>query len=179
MFDVERILKQAVKPTLDILRRLEKRLSRSCRSIMAEIRAHLIEPDYTVGKLLKHVGAGVSNWPLSAFKAAVGISPWRLIQEGRLETAARLLRNTEWPVGDIVIFVGYVDMTSFARLFRRWCDMSPSHFRDCADAAEKHAGSIPNGVFTWLFWRRFWNQELSLEEARELLDYLEKLYPQA
>lgn len=44
MFDFERIVKQAVQPTLDTLLRLERRLSRSCRSILAQIRTHLIEP---------------------------------------------------------------------------------------------------------------------------------------
>jgi transcriptional regulator GlxA family with amidase domain len=178
MFDVERVLEQAVQPTLDTLLRLEKRLSRSCRSIMAQIRAHLIEPEYSVEKLLKDVGAGLSNWPRSAFKAALDITPWRLIQEGRLEVAAWLLRNTSWRVGDIVVFVGWVDMASFANLFRSWCRMSSTHFRERTTAAEKRAGSIPRHVFSWYFWRRFRRQELSLEEARELLDYFETLYPQ-
>lgn len=177
MLDIEPVLKRAVQPTLQTFLRLEKRLSRSCRSILAEIRAHFIDPDYSVGKLRKNVGAGVSNWPLSAFKAALGITAWQLIQKGRLETAAWLLRNTSWRIGDIVIFVGWVDMSSFVRLFRRWCGMNPSRFRERANAAERHAGEIPGDVFSWHFWRRFWNQELSPEEARELFLYFKKLYP--
>ena len=177
MLDVERILKQAVRSTLDTLLRLERRLSRSCRTIMAEIRAHLIDPEYTIEKLQNDVGAGTSNWNRSAFKAALGITPWRLIQEGRLETATWLLRNTLWRVGDVVVFVGYVEMSSFTQLFRRWCGMTPAHFRERTAAAEKRAGSSPRDVFTWHFWRRFRNRELTLEEARELLVYLEKLYP--
>jgi len=166
-----------VQPTLDTLLGLEKRLSRSCRSILAEIRANLLEPEYSVEKLRSNVGAGVSYWPLCAFTAALGITPWVLVQEGRLETAAWLLRKTLWRVGDIVIFVGYVDMSSFVRLFRRWCGMNPSCFRERVRAAEKHAGSIPRDVFSWLFWRRFENRELTEDEARELLTYFEKLYP--
>lgn len=176
MFDVEPILKQAVRPTLDALVRMEKRLSRSCRSIMAEIRAHLIEPEYTIEKLREQVGAGKHKWPMSAFKAELGITPWRLIQEGRLETAAWLLRVTRWRVGDIVVFVGYVDMSSFVRLFRQWCGMNPSDFRERIREAEQHTGAIPRDVFAWHLWQRFWGRELSLEEARELLDYFEKLY---
>jgi len=177
MLDVEPVIRQAVKPTLDTLLRLERGLSRSCRSIMAEIRAHLIDPDYSLEKMLDDLGAGTNCWPMSAFKAALGISPWRLVQEGRLETAARLLRSTRWRVGDIVIFVGYVDITSFARLFRRWCGMNPSRFRERTAAAAKRAGTIPRGVFTGDYWRRFRRGELTLEEARELVAYLEKLYP--
>jgi AraC-like DNA-binding protein len=177
LLDLERVLDRAVAPTLDTLLRLEKGLSRSCRAIMAEIRAHLIDPDYTLAKMLSHLGAGTSNWPMSAFKAALGITPWRLVQEGRLETAARLLRTTCWRVGDIVIFVGYVDITSFARLFRDWCGMNPARFRERTAAAARHAGDIPCGVFTRDYWRRFWRRELTLAEARELVAYLERLYP--
>ena len=176
MIDVEPVLKQAVQPTLDTLLRLEKRLARSCRSIMAKIRAHLIEPDYSAKKLMQSPGA-TNSWPRCAFKAALGISPWRLVQEGRLETAAWLLLNTAWRVGDIVVFVGWVELSSFARLFRSWCGMNPAHFRQRIRAAQKQAGPIPRDVFSWHFWRRFRNQELSLEEARELLAYFEKLYP--
>ena len=88
-----------------------------------------------------------------------------------------MLRNTLWRVGDIVFFVGYVDMSSFTRLFRQWCKLKPTEFRERMEAAEKHAGSIPRDVFAWLFWQRFWSLELTIEEVRELLAYLEKLYP--
>jgi len=176
MFDVEQVLKRAVKPTLDALLRLERRLSRSWRSMMVEIRAHLIEPGYTVEKLLEHVGARDNNWLLSGFKAAAGITPWRLIQEGRLEVAAWLLRSTLWRVGDIVVFVGYVDLSSFTRLFRHWCTMNPTEFREHIVAAEERAGAIPRDALAWVFWQRFRSLELAEEEARELLGYFARLY---
>lgn len=176
MFDVEHVLQRAVEPTLDALLSLEKRLSRSWRSMMAEIRAHLIEPGFTVEKLLEHVGARDNNWLLSGFKVAAGITPWRLIQEGRLEVAAWLLRNTRWRVGDIVVYVGYVDLSSFTRLFRHWCTLKPTEFREHVAAAEKRAGAIPRDALAWVFQQRFRGGELAAEEARELLAYFERLY---
>jgi hypothetical protein len=49
-------------------------------------------------------------------------------------------------VGDIVIFVGYVDITSFARHFRDWCGMNPSRFRERTAAALDVSLYNPVGV---------------------------------
>ena len=42
--------------------------------------------------------------------------------------AARLLRDTMVMVADVVMLVGYIDLSSFSRLFQRWCGVSPSGF---------------------------------------------------
>ena len=67
-------------------------------------------------------------------------------------------------------------MSSFVRLFRQWCDMKPSDFRERVREAEQQAGAIPRDVFAWHLWQRFRSRELSFGEAREMLAYFQKLY---
>ena len=176
MIDLERILKQALEPTLGAIVRMEARVSRSVRSVLAQIRARLVEPEYTVADLMESLGASGNNWLASEFKAATGLSLWVFIQEMRLVIAARLLRDTNVQVADVVMLVGYIDLSSFSRLFQRWCGVSPSGFRKRIRETERRAGAAPRGVFGWYSWRRCRDFALGVEEVGELAGYLENVY---
>jgi AraC-like DNA-binding protein len=175
MIDLERFLQQALEPTLAAIVGMEERVSRSVRSVLAEIREHLVDPEYTVGDLMRNLGASGNNWLASEFKAAMGLTLWVFIQEMRLLVAARLLRDTMVQVADVVMLVGYVDLSSFSRLFQSWCGTTPSGFRKQTRELRRGAGAIPAGIFGWYYWRRCWNVELSVEEVRELVAYLGRL----
>lgn len=176
MIDLERILKKALEPTLRAIARMEARVTRSLRSVLAAIRANVVEPGYTVGDLMRQLGSSGNNWLMSEFKAAMGLSIWRFIQEMRLQITARLLRDTLVQVGDVVILVGYEDLSSFSRLFQRWCGLTPSAFRERIRKTQRRAGPIPPGIFSWFHWRRCWRRELTVEEVRELIAYIERVY---
>lgn len=173
--DLERILEQALQPTLAHIEEMERRVPRSVRSMLVDIRLHIVEPGYRVTVLQRNLGAVGNNWILGEFKAAVGLPVWRFIQEGRLETAARMLGNTKVTVGDVVTLVGYVDSSSFTRLFRGWCGMTPGRFRSRARVARRRAGSIPDEIFNWFFLRRCVRFDLAPPQRKDLLAYLEKV----
>lgn len=63
------------------------------------------------------------------FKAATGYSPLSYVQAMRVEEAKQLLETCDLPVDEIGRSVGYEDVTSFRRLFRRCAGMPPGDYR--------------------------------------------------
>lgn len=63
------------------------------------------------------------------FKLATGLSPVQYLQELRLDAASRLLVQTRRSIEDITHAVGYRDVSSFIRLFKRRTHYSPSSYR--------------------------------------------------
>jgi transcriptional regulator GlxA family with amidase domain len=63
------------------------------------------------------------------FRAATGYSPLAYVQSLRIEEAKQLLETGAATVDAIAREVGYEDMASFRRLFRRLAGMSPGDYR--------------------------------------------------
>jgi transcriptional regulator GlxA family with amidase domain len=63
------------------------------------------------------------------FKAATGYSPLAYVQALRIEEAKQLLETGNAPVESIAREVGYGDLASFRRLFRRTVGMTPGDYR--------------------------------------------------
>lgn len=63
------------------------------------------------------------------FRAATGESPTRYLQKLRLGKAQALLESTRLGLEEIVVAVGYGDLSSFRELFRQQYGLSPSRYR--------------------------------------------------
>lgn len=63
------------------------------------------------------------------FRAATGYSPLAYVQALRIEEAKHLLETGTQPIEEIAREVGYADLASFRRLFRRLAGMSPGDYR--------------------------------------------------
>jgi transcriptional regulator GlxA family with amidase domain len=63
------------------------------------------------------------------FRAATGYSPLAYVQALRIEEAKHLLETGTQPIEEIAQEVGYTDLASFRRLFRRQVGMSPGDYR--------------------------------------------------
>ncbi len=63
------------------------------------------------------------------FKKILGRSPKEEIQRVRLQRAAGLLCDTDWPVKRISDEVGFYDPFHFSRVFKKAYDRSPLHYR--------------------------------------------------
>ena len=72
------------------------------------------------------------------FKIATGYSPLEYVQTLRIEEAKHMLETTYTPVEDIGLEVGYEDINSFRRLFKRLTAITPHDYR-------QKFKSIPNG----------------------------------
>ena len=63
------------------------------------------------------------------FRSATGYSPLAYVQALRIEEAKHLLETGSQPIEEIAQEVGYTDLASFRRLFRRLAGMSPGDYR--------------------------------------------------
>lgn len=66
---------------------------------------------------------------LRQFKKLFGETPIQFLQRCRLENAQRLLIETEAPVSEVCVQVGFEDPSSFCKLFRRRFGRSPGSMR--------------------------------------------------
>jgi AraC-like DNA-binding protein len=64
------------------------------------------------------------------FRRTFGETPHQYLLTRRLERAAALLRNTDWPVADICFAVGLTSVGSFTTSFRRAYGTSPTAHRE-------------------------------------------------
>ena len=85
-----------------------------------------------------------------SFKLAYGETPGRYLQRRRIERAADLLRETDRPITEICLDVGFTSLGSFGNAFRALMGEPPTAYRD------RHRGAPPPQVpacFT-LMWTR-------------------------
>ena len=66
---------------------------------------------------------------LRRVKAETGRTPLEYLQSARIDTAKRLLESEELSVAQITERVGYIDVTTFSTLFKRFTGQSPSQYR--------------------------------------------------
>lgn len=69
------------------------------------------------------------NHLLRTFKQAYQQSPHQFLTRIRLQQAKYLLKNTNYPVGEIVDIVGFECPSSFIRLFRNSFNITPGQYR--------------------------------------------------
>ncbi len=68
-----------------------------------------------------------------SFREAYGATPHQYLIARRMERAALLLRETERPVTDVSLDVGFASLGSFSATFHRWLGVSPSAYRAGAE----------------------------------------------
>ena len=78
-------------------------------------------PDYALSKLIKTETG-------STFK--------ELLQQKRLHQAARLIRETDLPVSDVITLVGYENTSYFYRVFREEFGLTPREYRQSQPGKE-------------------------------------------
>lgn len=72
---------------------------------------------------------------IRSFRATFGETPYRYLQRRRVERAMALLRTTDRPVQDICVEVGWTNLTTFTRTFRRIVGVPPAAYRQGAPTA--------------------------------------------
>jgi AraC-like DNA-binding protein len=83
---------------------------------------------------------------IRSFKATFGETPHRYLQRRRLERAMALLRETEQPVTEICLDVGFTSLGSFSRTFSQVIGLSPSAYRQAWRTGAGTAGYVPTCV---------------------------------
>ena len=102
-------------------------LSFECRQLKEYLDEHYMN-DVTLESLSSSIF--VSKFHLSReFKKEVGISPIKYVISKRVNEASRLLLETNLPIKDIAIQVGYPNSAYFSQTFKRVTGKTPSEFR--------------------------------------------------
>lgn len=84
--------------------------------------------DDVVTELIRHSGLPRRTFA-RRFRAATGYSPLEYVQALRIEEAKQILETSGAAVEEVGREVGYDDVASFRRLFRRLAGMSPGEYR--------------------------------------------------
>lgn len=75
--------------------------------------------------------AGLSPYHFSrAFKASTGRSPYRFVQERRIDRAKTLLLTTDWPIAAIALECGFSSQSHLTYAFRLATRTTPKRWRD-------------------------------------------------
>lgn len=69
------------------------------------------------------------NYICSFFKKATGQSYLTCLHKERIFAAKKMLKETDLSIESIARQVGYNSSTQFARIFRKYEEISPSEFR--------------------------------------------------
>jgi transcriptional regulator GlxA family with amidase domain len=135
------------------------RVLQSCYAVMQEEPQHpdalvaraqrimvkSLQQGFNLGKLARLLA--VSERTLNRrFKLAVGAAPLQYLQAPRVDVAKRLLQMGGLSVDVVAERVGYRDLSTFRRLFRRETGLSPREYqRRFLRRPQSHAASAVNG----------------------------------
>ena len=123
------LLETAGAPALDEIDTLLARIHPDFRPCLLRMREALFRRDLTVASLRQ--AAARRGYEFSkAFREVYGQRPTRFISTKRLETACRLLRETDLPVGVIARLVGFTGIHAFGMRFRQEVGQSATEFRE-------------------------------------------------
>lgn len=87
-----------------------------------------MEKNITVDELAKVCHLHPTHF-IRIFKKKTGETPAKFIQMHKLETAKRLIEETDLPINEVMNRVGIVDAAQFAKKFRSFFGNSPSSYR--------------------------------------------------
>jgi AraC family transcriptional regulator len=74
--------------------------------------------------------AGLSRMHFAAqFRAATGLTPREYIAHKRIQRAQAILRDTETPLAEVALVVGFQTQAHFTTVFRRLLGETPGHWR--------------------------------------------------
>lgn len=93
----------------------------------AWLQDHLAQP-FRLDALATAVGAS-ERTVMRRFRSALGDTPLHYLQQMRLFTARQLLESSALGLEQIVAKVGYTDVSTFRRLFKRELQCSPGEYR--------------------------------------------------
>ena len=94
---------------------------------IAYLEAHFAEP-VTIPEIAEHVG--ISPIYLNKiFKLATGKTLSEYLNFYRTEKSKEMLKNTDMTVNDISKALGYNDVRSSIRFFKKFYDITPNHYR--------------------------------------------------
>ncbi len=94
----------------------------------AEYIAQNFSEDITLATVAEHLHVNTS-YLSTLFRQVTGMTFKEHLNRVRIEEAARLLSNTDYPVMEIAIACGYKDQSYFTKVFKKMTGLTPKQYR--------------------------------------------------
>ncbi|MEM1201934.1 MAG: tetratricopeptide repeat protein [Acidobacteriota bacterium] len=178
-----RILEAAAADSIERIRRDHSKAPQRLKPLLAYIEEHLFDPSLDVNQLKRNCGVRDNSVPIQ-FHSAVGRPPHGYIEDRRLETACRLLGDSNLKIWQISELLGYSSIQVFSRAFSRWSGQRPTSYRKKARLRKDNGGestTLPleeSLVARTEMLRKALAGELSFEDAKALIARLRQMYPE-
>ena len=124
----QKLLEIAAEKTMERIHADHEKAPPRIKPLLAYLEEHLFEPQLDFNQLKKACNIRDNTIPIQ-FHTSVGLPPYAYIEDCRLETACRLLRDTDLKVWQITQLLGYSSIQVFSRAFGRWSGMRPTAYR--------------------------------------------------
>lgn len=171
----------AAEPSLARIRRDRETAPRRIQPLLAYLESHVYDLDLDYQQLKKACGVRDNTIP-ALFHQAAGLPPATYIRDCRMETAARLLSESDVKVWQISQLVGYSSLQVFGRAFKRWSKLSPVAYRrrhrKPADRQRRQVSLRRSSEIADTF-RRALQGQASASEIAMVMEQLVELYPQS
>ncbi|MCP4662893.1 MAG: helix-turn-helix transcriptional regulator, partial [bacterium] len=128
MGPTQRLLEAAAAETRERIRLDRERVPPQIQPLLAYLEEHLFDPDLDANQLKRACGVRDHSLPVH-FHNALDLPPYAYIEDCRLQTACRLLRDSNLKVWQVAQMLGYSTLQVFSRAFHRWSGVRPSRFR--------------------------------------------------
>ena len=122
------LLEEAAQESLARIREDRDRVPAKLKPLLEYLEGHLFDQELNVNRLKRACNVRDNSLTL-VFHAHVGTSPKSYISDRRLETAAKLLRESDLRIWQISEMVGYSGLSVFGKAFDRWADERPGIYR--------------------------------------------------
>jgi AraC-like DNA-binding protein len=173
---VERLLEAAVEPSLSRIRqdRVARASSARVKRLLTYLEDHLLDPELTIGAL--KLACGIRDNSISSvFGSELGDPPQLYLKNRRMETAARLLRDTDLKIWQIAEMICFANPASFSTAFREWSGRSPKDYREHARSAA--APPLDDDLLNAQVLRRALDGEAEPDQLRRMIGRLRAFEP--
>lgn len=110
-----------------VRRQTAPQCSKSIQQVVDMIHLNLSEP-LSVARIAAEFKVN-PDYLSHTFKVQMGLSLTEYINKQRIITAVQYLDETDLPIRDIALYVGYEDINYFSRMFKRYVNRSPREYR--------------------------------------------------
>ncbi len=112
------------------------------QKLTAYLKEHCTDPNLTIGSAAEAMGMNSAKVSI-LYKEHTGMHPSAYLQSLRMERAKELLRDSDLPIKEIAVQVGYFDSSSFIRRFRQNTSMTPAQYRQTTRVQKEAEGNRP------------------------------------
>lgn len=99
------------------------------RAMMKAIESNMDNTEYTVDKLASDMALSRSNI-YRRTQTILGITPSDFIRNVRLKHAAYLLAETDLPINQVAVSVGFASSSHFSQCFKKMFGVLPSEYKN-------------------------------------------------